>query len=173
MKQLIPKIRFKISLYAIYIGLSLMLFILLVIEFLSKKALENLTDKYINIQQKEVELEQIRKSISNLNLNYKFSSQDIAKFEILDIVEKLSKRFSVQIDGDFQIEQLPIQNRIIKLNISLKKDNLTDEDIAYFLNMINTSYPVYIFIQSLNIQKSLQGANLDASIELKKIFSSP
>lgn len=165
MKQLITKTKLNFDLKAIYIILSIIISFLFGVELLLKKISESIEEKYSTVEEKEKEIMQIRESIRYVDLDYMFPSLDTAKLEIFDLIENLSKRIPVVIDGDFQI----VDGRVIVLNIKLEKDKINSDDIAYLFNTINNS-SVYVVIKNLNIEKGQEGGRLSATLELKKIY---
>lgn len=165
MKQLITKTKLNFNLKVIYIILSIIISFLFGVELLLKKIGESIEEKYSTVEEKEKEIMQIRESIRDVDLDYKFSSLDTAKLEIFDLVENLSKRIPVVIDGDFQI----VDGRVIVLNIKLEKDKINNDDISYLFNTINNT-SVYVVIKNLNIEKGQEGGRLSATLELKKIY---
>lgn len=165
MKQLITKTKLNFNLKAIYIILSIIISFLFGVELLLKKIGESIEEKYSTVEEKEKEIMQIRESIRYVDLDYMFPSLDTAKLEILELVENLSKRIPVVIDGDFQI----VDGRVVVLNINLEKDKISSDNIAYLFNTINNS-SVYVVIKNLNIEKGQEGGRLSATLEFKKIF---
>lgn len=165
MKQLITKTKLNFNLKVIYIILSIIISFLFGVELLLKKIGESIEKNYSTVEEKEKEIMQIRESIRDVDLDYKFSSLDTAKLEIFDLVENLSKRIPVVIDGDFQI----VDGRVIVLNIKLEKDKINNDDISYLFNTINNT-SVYVVIKNLSIEKGQEGGRLSATLELKKIY---
>lgn len=165
MKQLITKTKLNFNLKVIYIILSIIISFLFGVELLLKKIGESIEEKYSTVEEKEKEIMQIRESIRDVDLDYKFSSLDTAKLEIFDLVENLSKRIPVVIDGDFQI----VDGRVIVLNIKLEKDKINNDDISYLFNTINNT-SVYVVIKNLNIEKGQEGGRLSATLELKRFI---
>lgn len=154
-----------ISFSSLYVLLSFVFAIMIFLSLIVGKAYQDILSKKDFVDTKQKEVTELRRFMEKIDLNYTPRNLDAVKADIFTLIDRLSGRFSVNIDGDFNI----VDGKLVTLKIRVNKNNPSEEDVRVFFETLE--YPgLFLTIHQLDIEKGGTGNKLEAVVEVKQIF---
>ncbi|MCX7738203.1 MAG: hypothetical protein N2Z80_02140 [Hydrogenothermaceae bacterium] len=153
-------LRYKV----LYTFISVLFGILIFLNFALDKFNEKISQEIVNLENKQREVLVLKKVLKNTTLDFSPKSAEDVKMDMLDEIDKLSKRFMINVVEDFNLEN----QKVLTVKLSLKSDRLKKEDLASFLNLLNRE-DIFFLVDKLSIEKGGNGSTFDALIKIKGI----
>lgn len=160
--MILPKSSSFASLYTL---LSIMFALIILLNLIADKTYRDISSKKDFIDSKEKEVVELKKLLRKMDINYTPRNIDSIKADMFKLVERLSKNFSVNIKGDFNV----IEGKIITLKIEVTKNNPSSEELESFFECLE--YPgLLVTIEQLTLEKGETESKLEAIIEARQVF---